>query len=35
MALRRRPPTLFDYAYEDFELQEYRHHPPIAARVSK
>ncbi|HUN24842.1 MAG TPA: thymidylate synthase [Steroidobacteraceae bacterium] len=32
--LRRRPPSLFDYAYEDFELVSYRHHPAIQAPVA-
>ncbi len=32
--IRRRPPTLFDYRYEDFEFVGYRHHPPIAAPVA-
>lgn len=30
----RKPATVFDYAYEDFSLQEYRHHPAIKAPVS-
>jgi len=34
LVLRRRPPTLFDYAYEDFEFVNYRHHPAIAAAVA-
>jgi thymidylate synthase len=34
LALRRRPPTIFDYAYEDFELIDYRHHPAIKAPVA-
>ena len=32
--IRRRPPTLFDYAFEDFEFVNYRHHPPISAPVA-
>ncbi|WP_278261400.1 thymidylate synthase [Nocardia sp. AG03] len=33
--LRLRPATsLFDYTYEDIELSEYRHHPPIKAPVA-
>ncbi|HWG71179.1 MAG TPA: thymidylate synthase [Steroidobacteraceae bacterium] len=32
--IRRRPPTLFDYQYEDFEILGYRHHPPIKAPIA-
>jgi len=32
--IRRRPATLFDYTYEDFEFVGYQHHPPIAAPVA-
>ena len=32
--LRRRPPSIFDYAYEDFEVLDYRHHPAIKAPVA-
>jgi thymidylate synthase len=32
--LRRRPPTLFDYEYEDFEFVNYQHHPAIKAPVA-
>jgi thymidylate synthase len=32
--LKRRPPSIFDYAYEDFEVLEYRHHDPIKAPVA-
>ncbi len=34
LKLRRRPPTLFDYQYEDFEFVNYRHHPAITAPVA-
>jgi len=34
LRLRRRPPTLFDYAYEDFEIVGYDPHPPIKAPVA-
>jgi thymidylate synthase len=34
LLLRRRPPTLFDYQYEDFEFVNYQHHPSIAAPVA-
>ncbi len=30
----RRPPTLFDYRYEDFIITGYRHHPAISAPVA-
>ena len=30
----RRPASLFDYAYEDFEIVGYRHHPAIKAPVA-
>jgi thymidylate synthase len=32
--IRRRPPSIFDYAYEDFEVLEYQHHPAIKAPVA-
>ena len=32
--IRRRPPTLFDYEFEDFEIRNYRHHPPIKAPIA-
>jgi thymidylate synthase len=34
LVLRRRPESLFEYAYEDFELVNYRCHPAIAAAVA-
>ena len=34
LVLRRRPPTLFDYQYEDFEFVNYRHHPALPAPVA-
>ncbi|MCJ8506068.1 thymidylate synthase [Kocuria flava] len=34
LRLARRPATVFDYAYEDFELLGYRHHPAIPAPVA-
>ena len=34
LALRRRPATLFDYAYEDFEILGYRHEAAIRAPVA-
>ncbi len=32
--LRRRPASIFDYAYEDFEVRDYQHHPAIKAPVA-
>jgi thymidylate synthase len=34
LRLRRRPPTLFDYVYDDFEIVDYVHHPAIKAPVA-
>jgi thymidylate synthase len=34
LVLRRRPASLFEYEYEDFELANYRCHPAIAAAVA-
>lgn len=34
LRLKRRPGTLFDFRYEDFELLDYRAHPPIKAPVA-
>jgi len=34
LAIRRRPPSIFDYAYEDFEVLDYQHHPAIKAPVA-
>ena len=34
LRLLRRPPTIFDYAYEDFEVVGYEHHPAIRAPVA-
>jgi len=34
LRLKRRPPSIFDYAYEDFELLEYESHPAIKAPVA-
>jgi thymidylate synthase len=31
---RRRPPSMFDYSYEDFEIVNYQHHAPIRAPVA-
>jgi thymidylate synthase len=32
--LHRRPPSIFEYRYEDFEFQNYQHHAPIRAPVA-
>ncbi len=34
LVLRRRPDSIFDYRYEDFELVGYQAHPPIRAPVA-
>jgi thymidylate synthase len=34
LALRRRPPSIFDYEFEDFEVVGYQHHPAIRAPVA-
>jgi thymidylate synthase len=32
--IRRCPPSIFDYTPDDFEMLDYRHHPPIKAPVA-
>jgi len=34
LRLRRRPASIFDYVFEDFEVLDYRHHPAIRAPVA-
>ncbi len=34
LMIRRRPASIFDYAYEDFEVQGYDPHPAIKAPVA-
>jgi len=34
LTIRRRPSSIFDYRYEDFEFSNYEHHPPIRAPVA-
>jgi thymidylate synthase len=34
LKLKRRPPSIFDYEYEDFELVNYQFHPSIKAPVA-
>jgi thymidylate synthase len=34
LTLKRRPSSIFDYVYEDFEVTEYQHHPALKAPVA-
>lgn len=34
LVMRRRPPSLFEYVYDDFEFLNYQHHPAIRAPVA-
>jgi thymidylate synthase len=34
LTIRRRPPSIFDYRYEDFEFADYQHHAAIRAPVA-
>jgi thymidylate synthase len=34
LIIKRRPPTIFDYRHEDFEIAGYQFHPHIAASVA-
>ena len=34
LGFRRRPPSIFDYAFDDIEVADYRHHPAIKAPVA-
>ncbi len=34
LAIKRRPASIFEYAYEDFEVLEYQHHAAIKAPVA-
>jgi thymidylate synthase len=34
LKLRRRPPSLFDYTYEDFDIIDYRYHAAIKAPIA-
>jgi thymidylate synthase len=34
LSIRRRPASIFDYRYEDFEFVNYQHHAPIRAPVA-
>ena len=34
LLVKRRPPSLYEYRFEDFEFVDYRYHPHIPAKVS-
>jgi thymidylate synthase len=34
LVIKRRPPTIFEYRYEDFSFENYQAHPHIAAKVA-
>jgi thymidylate synthase len=34
LVIQRRPPSMFEYRYEDFEFRNYQHHAPIRAPVA-
>jgi thymidylate synthase len=34
LEIRRRPPSLFEYTFEDFEIKDYRHHAAIKAPIA-
>jgi thymidylate synthase len=34
LAIRRRPESIFDYRFEDFEILNYQSHPHIPAQVA-
>lgn len=34
LVIKRRPPTIFDYAFEDFEIVNYQFHPGIKAPIA-
>jgi thymidylate synthase len=34
LKIKRRPPTLYDYVYEDFDIADYKAQPHIAAPIS-
>lgn len=34
LSILRKPPTIFDYKYEDFQINDYQYHPHIAAPVA-
>jgi len=34
LKMKRKPPTIFDYQYEDFEFLNYQHHSAIPAPIA-
>ncbi len=34
LVIKRKPPSIFDYVYEDFGFVDYRHHPAIKVPVA-
>lgn len=34
LVIKRKPPSIFEYEYEDFEVLDYRAHPPIKAPIA-
>lgn len=34
LVIRRKPDSIFDYTFEDFEFEDYKHHPGIKAPVA-
>jgi thymidylate synthase len=34
LVIRRRPPSIFEYAFDDFEFRDYQYHPAIRAPVA-
>jgi thymidylate synthase len=34
LSIRRKPPSLFDYQYDDFDVQNYQSHPAIKAPIA-
>jgi thymidylate synthase len=34
LVIRRRPPSIFDYRFDDFEIRDYRCHPAIRAPIA-
>ena len=34
LTLGRRPPSIFEYAFQDFEVVGYQHHPAIQAPIA-
>jgi thymidylate synthase len=34
LSIRRKPPSLFDYSFDDFDIQNYEYHPAIKAPIA-